>query len=67
MSADQVSKFIVTKKLDLASDKIQMEKVKNLIIYEDELDDKIVADAKEVDLKIYYMSKIIEAGKIAKA
>lgn len=66
MSADQVSKFVGHKKQDLASDNVQMDKVVNLIVYEDTVDEKVVADAKAVDLKIYHFKDIIEAGKKAK-
>ena len=44
-----------------------MAKVQNLVVFEDELDEAIVNEAKEVDIKIFYMNKIIEAGKKLRA
>ena len=67
MSADQVSKFCKLKKVDAASENVQMAKVQNLVVFEDELDEAIVNEAKEVDIKIFYMNKIIEAGKKLRA
>lgn len=67
MSADQVKKFVDIKKKDLKEETVKMAKVKNLVVFEDSLDEAVVSDAKEADLKIYHMNKIIEAGKNAKA
>lgn len=44
-----------------------MASVQNIICFEDNLDAAIVDEAKDVDIKIYYMNELIKQGKEIKA